>query len=160
MEAILFMFCLTIHNIEEALWFTEWRIKYMQNSRNKPEKECFVFAVLGITIIGYLTAGLFILFPNNLYFEYIFIGFVGAMLINAIMPHLLLTIKHKNYCPGVLTGCFLIIPFHTIILINFASEEIKIIEMIIATSVVGLKLLGLIPILFFSAKKVLENWRK
>jgi len=153
MEAIIFMFSLTIHNVEEALWFTKWMQKTMPNRSTK--NEYFIFALIGITILGYLTAGMFVLFPDNQYFAYAFIGFVGAMLINAIMPHLLLTILFRKYCPGVLTGCFLIIPFHFTILLNSANNHLKVSEITISILVTGIILLGSIPILKNIAKKIL-----
>jgi hypothetical protein len=156
MESVIFMFCLTLHNIEEALWLTEWRIKTIPDSRRSPEKEHFIFAVLGITVSGYLVAGLFALYPNNQYFEYAFIGFVGAMLVNAIVPHILLTIKYKKYCPGVFTGCLLIIPFHIIILCNAANDH-SVSKIIIATVVVGIVLLAAIPFFETLAKKFFDN---
>ncbi len=133
MEAVIFMFCLTLHNIEEALWLTDWQRKTMPNSRRMPNKNHFTFAVLGITILGYLTAGLHLLNPNSQYLEFAFIGFVGAMLINAVIPHLVCSIKYKSYCPGVFTGCLLIIPFHFIILYNAAKTHLKASEIIAST---------------------------
>ena len=154
------MFCITLHNIEEALWLTEWQIKNMPNIRKNPKKENFIFAVLGITILGYLTAGLFMLYPDKIYFQYAFIGFIGAMLINAIIPHLLLTIIYRKYCPGVFTGCFLLMPFHIIFLINATNNGLGIIEIIIATLIVGLILLISIPLFQILANKIFNNFIK
>lgn len=155
MEAIIFMFCLTLHNIEEALWMTEWQKKTMPNSRRAPKKIHFVAAVLGITALGYLSAGLYMLYPDNQYLEYIFIGFVGAMFINVIVPHLALTIKFRKYCPGVFTGCFLILPIHSLILHNALITHAKVSEVIISTLVVGGLLLAAIPVFEGLAKRVL-----
>jgi hypothetical protein len=155
MGAIIFMFTLTLHNIEEALWLTQWRIENMPNRKRSPHREHFIFAVLGITVLGYLAAGLHLLFPDNLYLELVFIGFVGAMLVNAIAPHLLLTLKFRKYCPGVFTGCLLLIPFNAIILINAAGQHLKIGEIIISTLVIGVFLLIAIPILEAIAKKAI-----
>ena len=151
------MFCLTLHNIEEALWMTGWLDKAMPDKRGPRRKEHFIFAVIGITILGYLTAGLFILFPKSLCFEYAFIGFVGAMFVNAVVPHLLLSIRFRSYCPGTFTGCFLTIPFHLIILSNAANSHMKVIEIIISTLAVGAVLLGAIPIFKGLAKKIFDG---
>ena len=156
MESIIFMFCLTLHNVEEALWFTDWRIKNMP-SRRTPKKQHFIFAVLGITVLGYLAAGLFALFPISQYFEYAFIGFTGAMLVNAIMPHFLLTIAKRKYCPGVFTGCFLIIPFHIMIIYKAISDHLKISEVVFSTVVVGLAILGFIPVFERIAKRIFDG---
>ena len=144
MEPIIFMFCLTLHNMEEALWLTEWKRKVFPHSKKAPNQKHFLFALLGITALGYLAAGMSALFPDNQYLELIFVGFVGAMLINAFVPHLLMLIKYKKYCPGVLTGCFLLIPFNAIILYNAANTYLKISEIIIATLIVGVILLAAI----------------
>ncbi|MCL2544608.1 MAG: HXXEE domain-containing protein [Clostridia bacterium] len=164
MEAIIFMFCLTLHNIEEALWLTDWQKQNMPNSRRTLQKEHFIFAVLGITVLGYLAAGLFALFPDHVTLAYAFYGFVGAMLINAIVPHLLFTILYRKYYPGVLTGCFLIMPFHIILLLRAASEKGSVVEIMIATLAVGLILLGSIPVFERIAKKIfdarLSEWAK
>ncbi len=156
MEAIIFMFSITLHNIEEALWLTQWRIEHMPN-RKTPDKKHFIFAVMGITLLGYLAAGLYLLYPGNIWLEYAFIGFAGAMLINAFVPHLLFTIIYKSFCPGVFTGCFLIMPFHTIIIFNAVSESIKATEAIAATFIVGLLLLISIPMFQFIARYISEK---
>ena len=137
MEAIIFMFCFTLHNIEEALWGIEWKNQTMPNSRIKANQNLFNYALLGVTILAYLVSGLHLLYPDNEYFEYAFIGGVGFMLFNAVMPHLILTIVYKKLCPGVLTGCFLIIPFNIIILNNAINNGLKIIEIIVATIIVA-----------------------
>lgn len=155
MEPIIFMLCLTLHNTEEALWLTKWRERVMPQSRRAPENQHFLFAVLGITLLGYLAGGMFALFPGNPYLERIFLGFVGAMLINALVPHLLLTIRYGQYCPGILTGCLLILPFHSMILYNGAMDRVSIGEIIGSTVVVGLLLLAAIPLLERLAKRVL-----
>ncbi len=157
MEPLIFMFCLTLHNIEEALWFTEWRIKTMPNSRRSFQKQHFIFALLGITILGYLTSGLSIMYPNNIMIEFCFIGFVGAMLVNTIVPHLLLTLRYKNYCPGVFTGIFLMAPLNSIILYNAVNSHLKVSEVLIATIVVGIVLLLSIPVFEKIAKSVLKD---
>ena len=156
MEAVIFMFCLTLHNAEEAIWLTDWTKKNLPGRRNPAKNAHFVFATIAVTALGYLAAGLFLLFPGNRCFEAIWIGFVGAMLINAVMPHLLLTIRFKKYCPGTFTGCFLIIPLHFIILRSAASSHLSIGEITLFTLVVGLSLLGAIPVFMGVAKKILD----
>jgi hypothetical protein len=157
MEAVIFMLCLTLHNVEEALWLTDWRNKTIPNIRRSLNRTHFIFAVIGITILGYLAAGLFVFYPGNIYLQYAFIGFVGAMLLNAIIPHLLLTIIYRKYCPGVFTGFFLIIPIHTIILKNALENRLVISEVIIATLAVGIILLGFIQLFQILAEKLLDS---
>lgn len=155
MQAIIFMLCLSLHNVEEALWLTEWQRKVMPNGRRSPQKAHFIFATIGITILVYLASGLHILFPNQMFFEYCFIGCVGAMLVNAFFPHVLATIAFRSYCPGVFTGISLLIPFNSIILYNAVTSHLKISEVLFSTLFVGLVLLGSIPLFESIAKRVL-----
>jgi hypothetical protein len=157
MEPVIFMFCLTLHNIEEALWLPEWNKKNMPNMRRAPNKQHFTFAVIGITILEYLASGLYLFFPQNIYFEFCFIGCVGAMMINAFIPHILLTLRYRKYCPGVLTGCLLLIPFDSIILYNAAASHLKISEILISTLIVGAILLAAIPLFECLAKRFLKD---
>ena len=106
-----------------------------------------------ITVLGYLAAGLFLLYPDIKLFEYAFIGGICILLINAVMPHIILTIVYRKPCPGVLTGCFLIIPFHTIILHNTLRESLTIVEVLISTLAVGLILCCFFPIILILNRK-------
>ncbi len=140
MEPVIFMFCLTLHNVEEVLCVTAWGME-MPHAGRMPEKKAFVFAVFGITVLGYFSAGLFALFPGNAYADYAFVGFAGALLVNALVPHLFFTIRCRKYCPGVLTGCFLILPFHGIILHNAATTRLPLAAILLSTLLVGAALL-------------------
>ena len=151
------MFCLTLHNIEEALWLTKWRQKTMPNSRRSGNNAHFIFAVIGITLLGYLAAGFYMLYPDYFLLELCFTGFVGAMLINAIVPHLLLTIKYRSYCPGVFTGCLLLIPFNSIILYRAVVTHLRITEVVFSTIIVGVILLAAIPVFEKAAKHFLKD---
>ncbi len=118
----------------------------MPHAGRMPEKKAFVFAVFGITVLGYFSAGLFALFPGNAYADYAFVGFAGALLVNALVPHLFLTIRCRKYCPGVLTGCFLILPFHGIILHNAATTRLPLAAILLSTSSVFGSALGVLCI--------------
>jgi hypothetical protein len=114
----------------------------------------FIFAVIGITVMGYLSAGLHLLYPESRYPEYAFIGFVGAMLVNAIVPHLVLSIRFRSFCPGVITGCLLIAPFHVIILRSALNRSLTVSEVLVSTLIVGAMLLGSIPVMVKLAGKI------
>lgn len=144
---LLFLFSVTLHNIEEALWIPRWS-RYTQKFGKQVSGDEFHFAVLVITILAYLATGLFIFFPQNLILKYFFFGFVGAMIFNVIFPHLILTIILKKYSPGLITGVLLIMPFNSLIIASSLNNSIiNLNEVIISTIVVGILLLILIPIL-------------
>lgn len=144
---LLFLFAITLHNIEEALWIPRWS-RYTEKFGKQVSGDEFHFAVLVITILAYLATGLFIFFSENLILKYFFFGFMGAMMFNIIFPHLILTIILKKYSPGLITGVLLIMPFNSLIIISSLNNSIiNLNEVIISTIVVGIFLLILIPIL-------------
>ena len=144
---LLFLFSITLHNIEEALWIPRWS-RYTQKFGKQVSGDEFHFAVLVITILAYLATGLFIFFPQNLILKYFFFGFMGAMIFNVVFPHLILTIILKKYSPGLITGVLLIMPFNSLIIVSSLNNSIiNLSEVVISTIVVGILLLILIPIL-------------
>ena len=145
---LLFLLSITLHNVEEALWLPQWS-KYAMKFHKKVEKNEFYFAVLIITLIAYLSTSLFIFFPNVLLLKYLYFGFVGAMLINTIFPHLIATIIMKKYSPGLITGMLLQIPVNSLIIVkSINSGVINPYYLLLSTVVVGALLLLIIPVLF------------
>lgn len=114
---IIFSVAITLHNIEEALWLPEW--SFHAKRYHKPvNKREFHFAILCVTIFAYITSFLFLLYGDIALIRYIFFGFVGAMIINAIFPHLVATVIMKKYAPGLLTGLLVNLPFFSIIIVE------------------------------------------
>lgn len=146
--AIFFCLAITLHNIEEALWLPQWSqlgIPFLQPVA--PHE--FYFAILVITLLAYVISFLTVHFPSNKLFRYAFVGFLGAMLINTFLPHLLLTLYMQLYAPGLLTALLLIVPVNGIILYTLWKERVLTVkELIGATVVVGVVLVGIIPVLY------------
>ncbi|QUI21413.1 HXXEE domain-containing protein [Vallitalea pronyensis] len=152
----IFPLAITLHNMEEGLWMPKWSEKHPRFSKIKGKNE-FHFALICVTILAYMATFLFALFQSEVIFRYLFYGFVGAMLLNAIMPHLLVTIITKKYCPGVLTGVFLNIPCFSLLIIHSVNEKlINGIEVMISTGIMSIVLLGLLPILFKIGRGVVD----
>ncbi|AJS59334.1 HXXEE domain-containing protein [Paenibacillus sp. IHBB 10380] len=145
---ILFLFAITLHNLEEALWLPAWS-NYASKFHKPVGKGEFHFAVMFITSLAYLSTFFYLFFPNSIMAKYILIGFLGSMIINAIFPHLLATIILKRYSPGLLTGILLNIPINSLILYQFfQSNELTFRELFLSILIVGGVLLSLIPVLF------------
>lgn len=142
--------------MEEALWMPKWSNTNKKYSRVSSTKE-FYFALIFITILAYITTFLYGLYQFNGVIKYIFYGFVGAMLLNAIIPHIFLTILTKNYCPGVLTGGFLNLPcFSILIVYSIKINAIELQEVIVSTGIISIVLLAILPILFRIGRKVIN----
>jgi len=154
---IFFCFAITLHNIEEAIWLPKWS---KQSSRfQKPVTSSeFHFAVIFITILAYLSAFSFLYMPESDFAKWIFIGFLGSMIINAIFPHLIATVLMKKYAPGLLTGLLLNLPINSLVIYQMFSNNLIIWkELVISTFVVGIILLALIPFLFKIGGKIIPS---
>lgn len=146
--SLFFIFAISLHNAEEALWLPQWS-RHAQRFQKPVARDEFLFAVIVITLLAYLATGLFILAPDMPVLKYMFLGFVGAMIVNVIVIHLLSTIIVRKYSPGLITGIFLLVPLDSLILLDAIDiGVISIYMVIISTAVMAVLLVALIPVLF------------
>ncbi len=153
---LIFPLAITLHNIEEALWLPQW--SELSGRYHKPvEKNEFHFALICVTLLAYLSSFLYMSFYNEIIFKYIYFGYAGAMIFNAIFPHLIATIALKRYAPGLITGLFLIIPGNSLI-IFFAVKlgVITLSEVIISTIITGCIILMMLPLFFKTGRKLIK----
>ncbi len=123
MIEILFIIGFSLHNIEEALWLPKW-----SKSAGKYHKEIsvnqFRFAVIVITIIGYLFTFQYFLFSEKyMLSKLLYLSFVAMMVLNVIFPHLLATIVMKKYAPGLITGVLLNMPIGLYLIIENINDK-------------------------------------
>jgi hypothetical protein len=141
---LLFLLGFTLHNLEEAIWLPAWS-KYARKFHEPVERNQFIFALIIITIAGYLIILLDMLTgqTGNI-INYIFLGFIGMMGLNAIIPHLAATIVLKKYAPGLITGLLLNLPISIIIIVYYIQNGINIFYLVLAfLSITGLILFSL-----------------
>jgi hypothetical protein len=153
---LLFLLGFTLHNLEESAWLPEWS-KYANKFHEPVERNQFVFAVIIITMIGYIITLIDLLFgsagniPN-----YLFLGFIGMMGINSIFPHLVSTIVLKKYAPGLITGILLSLPISLIIIIRYIQNGINIYYLILSFIVVSSLTLFSLKYLFKLGAKLIK----
>lgn len=138
---IIFLLGFTLHNIEEAIWLPEWS-KYAKKFHEPVERNQFVFAVIVVTIIGYLVTLLEILnnTPGSLW-SYVYLGFIGMMGLNAIFPHLIATVLLKRYAPGLMTALLLNLPLSIIIITKYLNAGANVFYLILAIVIVSVVVL-------------------
>lgn len=150
---VLFCFAITLHNLEEAIWLPAWSQQASRFQKPVTEGE-FRFAVTIITGLAYLSAVSYMIWPHVDLAKWIFVGFLGSMIVNAIFPHLIAALSMKQYAPGLATGLLLNIPVNVLILYRMQGENIVLpSEIVLSTLVVGVVILSLIPLLFKMGKK-------
>lgn len=141
---LLFLLGFTLHNLEEALWLPQWS-KHAERFHKPVERNQFIFALIIITLAGYLiTLADIISGQSGNIINYVYLGFIGMMGLNAIIPHLAATIILKKYAPGLITGLLLNLPISLIIIIYHIQNRINVLYFVIAVlAVSGLVLLSL-----------------
>ena len=129
---LIFLLGFTIHNIEESVWLPEWS-RYAKKFHEPVERSQFVFAVIVVTIIGYLATVAEIIenIPGGV-FSYVYLGFIGMMGLNTVLPHLAATILLKKYAPGLITALLLNLPLSIIIITRYIVAGINVYFLIIA----------------------------
>lgn len=153
---LFFPLAITLHNIEEALWLPQWS-QHASKYHKPVEKSEFHFALIIITALAYLVTFFRVIIPDVVFISWMFYGFLGVMVINAIFPHLIATIALKKYAPGLFTGIFLIIPINSILIYRAIDIGfITITEVIVATAVMGVFLILIIPLLFRAGRTLIN----
>ncbi len=156
--ALKFIFLLgfTIHNLEESVWLPEWS-KHAKKFHKPVERNQFIFAVIIVTILGYLITVVEIINNNpGSVFSYIYLGFIGMMGLNTILPHLAATILLKKYAPGLITALLLNLPLSIIIISRYINAGINVYFLIIAILVVNGIVLSLLKPLFKFGEKIIK----
>ncbi len=156
--ALKFIFLLgfTIHNLEESVWLPEWS-KHAKKFHKPVERNQFIFAVIIVTILGYLITVVEIINNNpGSVFSYIYLGFIGMMGLNTILPHLAATILLKKYAPGLITALLLNLPLSIIIISRYINAGINVYFLIIAILVVTGIVLSLLKPLFKFGEKIIK----
>lgn len=152
---IIFLLGFTLHNLEEAIWLPEWT-KYAKNYHQQVTRNQFVFAVIIITIIGYIITVLDIVYANiGDFINYIYLGFIGMMAVNTIFPHLISTIALKKYTPGLITALLLNLPISLLIITHYIQSGINIFYLIISVVVVSIIILISLKPLFKLGEKLI-----
>jgi hypothetical protein len=155
---LLFPLVILLHNIEEAIWLPAWSA-YAGKYHKKVEAHQFYFAVMLVTLLAFLATALVVLFPETPFFKWVYYGFLAAMSINVLAPHLVATIALRRYAPGLLTGLFLMWPINGLIMFSAIRDDLlSPLELGLSAVGVGACLLVLLP-LFFKAGKLVADYQ-
>ncbi|MGB7317996.1 MAG: HXXEE domain-containing protein [Planktotalea sp.] len=149
---------IVLHNLEEAIWLPAW-----SNEPKHWKKPLIAFEfrfatyTLSLVAIGLSIAITFGIYPKICI--PILAGYSVAMIVNAIVPHLFLTLKTQSYMPGTATGLLMVLPTG----VGFLGMLVGTHQMDISTILVwgmgiGLGLLTSLPALFWVARAFQESF--
>lgn len=105
----LFPLAVTLHNGEEAIWLPHWSRRSVI-WRTPVTPGIFRFAVVILTLLAFAVTALSALTGRQSPWTYLVFGFMIAMLINAIAPHVVLSVALRNYMPGTATAVLVNLP--------------------------------------------------
>lgn len=144
----LFALAFTVHNIEEGLFLPAYTA---QNSRLAGRVTPFSlrFALVILTAALYVIAA-FAAAGNHLAIQ-LLAGVAAVMVINAMVPHLTLTLVFRRYAPGTGSAICLVVPLSLLVIVNgLAAEALTPRSLLFATIAVAVVLLFAIPSLFWA----------
>jgi len=152
--AWLFTVGVLLHNLEEALWLPAWSTRAGRWYRPVAAPVFrFAAAVLSLAfLVLTLAAGWS---PPGSVAAYLMAGYVLAMVLNVVAPHVLATIALRRYMPGTATAVLLNLPLGLLYLRQALAErfvELQVFRWAGPLVVVGL--LAALPTLFALARAV------
>jgi len=112
LTAILFGVSVTLHNLEEALFLVGWSRTHLKLWFTPDPKIYEVLTSLVSLVIWIPIVGVWV-WPQNVRLQAALAGFALAMAVNAVFPHLLLSVATRSYSPGAGTGVLLNLPLGT-----------------------------------------------
>lgn len=92
-----------LHNAEEAIWPPAWapRTGFW---RNAVSPGAFGFAAAVLTVLGLTVTWMSARSGSQTLWTYLTLGYMAAMLSNAVYPHLAISIATRSYMPGAATA--------------------------------------------------------
>ena len=130
----LFPVLCTVHNIDEGLTLPSYA--EAQEKSILKNKRVFIGLIVFLTILAYAVTGLFAVYKTP-FFSYLYFGYVGAMLINAFIPHITGSIMAKRPLPGLVTAIINALVFGYILVLAVILETISLQTLLYSTVIVG-----------------------
>ncbi|MGE0315438.1 MAG: HXXEE domain-containing protein [Lautropia sp.] len=146
--AAIFIACVLLHNVEEALLLPAWTARHPRwHPRVGASEFRFAVAILSVALVA--TALAAALRGPQSAAAYLVFGFVFAMAINAVFPHLAASLAVRDYMPGTATGLLLNLPVGGLLLHRALGEQwVSLRHMLWVAPAVSLALVASIPLLF------------
>ncbi len=117
----LFPVVLTLHNTEEAIWLPAWS-KRVGFWKTPVSPGVFRFAAAVLTVLAFAVTWLSAESGRQSIWTYLAVGCMVAMLANALVPHLAVTVARRSYMPGVATALVLNLPVLSLLLVMALRE--------------------------------------
>lgn len=143
----LFALAFTVHSIEEGLFLPAYTASEARLAgRVTPFALRFALVIL---TIGLYAIAAFAAAGSQLAIN-ILAGFATVMVVNAMVPHLTLTLVFRRYAPGTGTAVCLVVPLSVIVIVSgLAGGVLTPHGLLVTAMAVAVTLLVAIPLLFW-----------
>lgn len=148
----LFALALTVHNIEEGLFLPAFTASVPRLSAHSTPFS-FRFALVVFTGAAYLLVGAAA--AGDGLATHALAGLAVVMAVNAVLPHLLLTVLIRRYAPGTLTGLIIMLPLSLILAGRLLVDgAISGSGLALSAVVVAVVVIAALPGLFFAGRLI------
>ncbi|HRP79072.1 MAG TPA: HXXEE domain-containing protein [Aquamicrobium sp.] len=117
--AFLLALAATAHNVEEMIWLPSF--PHPPALRWDVSPRAFRFAAAAITLVFWAAA--LALASGVPTLEPVVAGFALAVIVNAFLPHLALTVILRRYHPGTASGLLLVVPAALLYLVTVDASQ-------------------------------------
>jgi hypothetical protein len=112
----LFPIVVTLHNAEEAIWFSAWAKRTNRwHARFTPLT--IRFAAVVLTVLAFVVTDLSAGSGKQTIWTYLTFGYGVAMLANALIPHIAVSVATRSYMPGLATAALLNLPVLSLLVV-------------------------------------------
>jgi hypothetical protein len=141
LTAILFGIGVTLHNLEEAMYLVSWarshlKLRFAPNPKIYWVLTTLVSGVIWIPIVGVCVS------MASTHLQSVLSGFALVMAINAVLPHLVISMVKHSYSPGTGTGMLFNLPLGVLLIHAQLSHSISSVDVWREAVLYGLLLAG------------------
>lgn len=109
LTAILFGIGVALHNLEEAVYLVNWASSHVK-LWFEPNRKIYWAVTLSATLVIWIPIVGVCVSKDSDQFRSVLSGFALAMAINAVLPHLVISLVKHSYSPGAGTGMLFNLP--------------------------------------------------
>jgi hypothetical protein len=114
---LLFATGVTLHDLEEALWLPGWmRTRTHVKTVFDPHPKAYWVGTSLVSFVVWIAALAVGIWPTVPPFHLVLSGFALAMAVNAVVPHLSMSLIQRSYMPGTATGMLFNLPLAVLLI--------------------------------------------
>ena len=119
----LFPIAVTMHNSEEAVFMPRWVSAHSRHLPLNPGAAKIWFGLLLLTLAAFAVTYLSTQKGKRSVWAYLLFGYVAAMLVNVVVPHIPATLAYGEYTPGIVTAILINLPVMSLLLFKALREQ-------------------------------------